>query len=198
MEKRWGMAINVDSCFGCKFCVLACKSENHAQFVSCTSEIVEENPVFWVKVQEELSGIYPKFTARYYPVICRHCKNPVCLEACPTKAISKRRDGIVVISQKDCNGCDTCIAACPYQAPQHNLQTGKVEMCHLCVHRLEKGKEPMCVHACPVKALVFGDLNDKESEISRLIASKKALELPQDPHAHPSVYLLTKEKVLSF
>lgn len=197
MEKRWGMAINVDSCFGCNFCVIACKSENHAQFISYTSEIVKENPVFRAKVHGEISGTYPGFTARYYPLICRHCENPVCLESCPTHAISKRDDGIVVISQKDCNGCDACITACPYQVPQHNLQTGKVEMCHFCVHRLKEGKEPRCVKSCPVKALVFGDLNDKESEIYQLIASRKPLELPQDSHTQPSVYLLTRREKLS-
>lgn len=191
MEKRWGLAIKVDRCFGCKVCTIACKSENYAQFISESNEIVEESPIFWVRVHEEISGTYPKFTARYYPIMCRHCQNPFCLNTCPTQAISKSHEGIVEINQENCNGCNLCITTCPYQVPQYNLQTGKVEMCHFCVHRLKQGKEPMCVAACPAKALIFGDLNNEDSEISRLTASMEALQLPQDKLSLPSVYLLT-------
>ncbi len=191
MEKHWGMAVKVERCFGCKICTISCKSENYAQFVPEASQLVEENPVFWVRVQEEISGNYPEFTARYYPTICRHCQNPSCLAACPTQAIIKRHDGIVVISQDDCNGCGLCITACPYQAPQQNVKTGRAEMCHFCLHRLDKGEEPVCVTACPAKALIFGDLNDENSELSTLISSRQPIQLPQDPRNLPSVYLLT-------
>ncbi len=194
MQKRWGMAIKVDSCFACKFCVLACKSENDVDLISYASEIAEDSPAFCAGIPGEVSGDYRGFTTRCYPVICRHCQNPVCLESCAAQAIFKRPDGIVVISQKDCNGCGACVKACPYQVPQLDLQTGKVEMCDLCVHRVEEGKEPMCVRACPVKALVFGDLNDEGTEISRLIAGRKPLELPQDARNQPSVYFLTKRE----
>jgi len=183
------MAIKLERCFGCKACVIACKSENYAQFAS-PDEIVEQDPVFWVRVHSEFSGSYPEFRARYYPLICRHCENPLCQEACPSEAISRRQDGIVIINQENCNGCDACIPACPYQIPQHNNKTDKAEMCNFCVHRVGDGKEPMCVIACPSKALVFGDLNDRESEVSSLVASKKALKSPSDLTALPSVYLL--------
>ena len=180
MEKRWGMAIKVDRCFGCKICVVACKSENYAQFAD-TKDIVEEEPVFWVRVHSEFSGSYPEFRARYYPLICRHCENPLCQEACPREAISKRQDGIVIINQETCDGCQSCLTACPYQIPQLNKITNKVEMCHFCMHRVQMGKKPMCVLACPAKALIFGDLNDKNSEISKLVSSRKTLQLAPDP-----------------
>lgn len=190
MPERWGMAIKVDRCFGCKVCVVACKSENYAQF-SDASEIVEDSPLFWVRIHTEFSGSYPRFQARYYPLICRHCRNPLCREACPRLAIQARPDGIVSIDRESCDGCQACIAACPYNIPQLNIKTGKVEMCHLCMHRLEQGKEPICVIACPSKALVFGDLNDRSSEVSRLLATRQPIPTPADEITIPSVHLLS-------
>lgn len=153
-------------------------------------DMVEEEPVFWVRVHSEFSGSYPEFKARYYPLICRHCENPLCQEACPREAISKRQDGIVIINLETCDGCQSCLIACPYQIPQLNIKTNKVEMCHFCVHRVEMEKEPMCVLACPAKAFIFGDLNDKNSEISKLISSSKTLQLASDLVSSPSVYLI--------
>jgi Fe-S-cluster-containing dehydrogenase component len=90
---------------------------------------------------------------------CFHCTKPVCLNACPTKAISKRLDGIVVIDADLCTGCKACIEACPFGAPQFNPEKNIVEKCTMCMHRIDKGLKPACVEACPNKAIYFGDIN---------------------------------------
>jgi molybdopterin-containing oxidoreductase family iron-sulfur binding subunit len=140
-------------------------------------------------------------------VLCNHCENPACVRVCPTKAMLKRKDGIVMHDAHRCIGCKYCMAACPYGAisynlndPRHakNLQEymnpefptraiGVVEKCLFCYERLAKGLKPACVEASN-GALVFGDLNEPESEIRKLLASKYTIRRRPELGEEPNIY----------
>jgi Fe-S-cluster-containing dehydrogenase component len=98
-----------------------------------------------------------------------HCGKPNCVDACPTQAITKRaEDGIVLVDQDECIGCDACAEACPFGAPQFG-HDGIVQKCDLCVDRLAEGKQPACVGTCPGEALHFGTLE----ALSRLASAQQ-------------------------
>jgi molybdopterin-containing oxidoreductase family iron-sulfur binding subunit len=127
------------------------------------------------------------------PVMCQHCAQPPCVDVCPTGASFKRADGIVLVDRHTCIGCRYCMMACPYKArsfvhetlatqkPEVPRGKGCVESCTMCVHRIDRGERTTaCAQACPTRAIVFGDLNDPESEISRRVAQIKTTQLRAD------------------
>lgn len=127
----------------------------------------------------------------YMHLGCMHCEDPVCVKACPTKAIYKRDDGIVVIDQNLCKGFKACIQACPYKRIFWNDQLRVSEKCHMCFPRLEEGKPPVCVLSCAGKAIFFGDLNDPQSKVSRLVRDYRvALPLHGEYGTDPSVFYI--------
>jgi Fe-S-cluster-containing dehydrogenase component len=173
MTARYGILVDLNRCTGCMTCVLACKEEN-----------LTPPGVWWNKVLE-VEGPELEYIS-YVRYACMHCDNPPCVSACPEKAIYRREDGIVIIDQEQCRGHGKCRDACPYgvidinpeqdyfpmKAPYQDSSepfrfhpAGKASKCTLCVHRIEKGREPACVEGCPSKAMIFGDLNDPESPI---------------------------------
>jgi Fe-S-cluster-containing dehydrogenase component len=98
-----------------------------------------------------------------------HCGKPICIEACPTGAISKRsEDGIVVVDRHKCDGCRDCFSACPYGVPQFG-DDGIMQMCDFCTGI---NIEPACVACCPTEALRFGTL-DKLLEMAKGKAAKR-------------------------
>jgi len=109
-------------------------------------------------------GKYPTPFVAFLALTCLHCAQPSCIPACPVSAITKREeDGIVVVDQEACLGnveCPMfCKEACPYDVPQFGAEEGaKMQKCHLCLDRLSDGKNPICVEACPMRALDAGPL----------------------------------------
>ena len=131
-----------------------------------------------------------------------HCAQPPCVEACPKDAIYKREDGVVLIAKGKCNACEDqpgqiklCMTACPYSAIQLNHEKGVVEACTFCVHRLEVGLEPACVRACLGRCLIFGDLNDPDSEISQKVkeAGDRVFILKPEEESGPSIWYISPE-----
>ena len=99
--------------------------------------------------------------AYYLPISCNHCADPASVKVCPTKAHYKRtEDGLVVIDQEKCIGCAMCAVACPYNAPVLDPKARKMTKCDGCLDRLEKGLMPICVEACPQRAIEFGDIEE--------------------------------------
>lgn len=140
-------------------------------------------------------------------VLCNHCDNPPCVQACPTKATFKREsDGIVLMDFHRCIGCRFCMAACPYGSRSFNFRDprpaikdenpdyptrmrGVVEKCNFCAERLAVGKQPACVDASD-GALTFGDLNDPDSDVRRLLAEKYAIRRKPNLGTFPSVFYI--------
>ena len=164
-----GWIIDLTRCTGCHTCEIACKMENNTAPVSSPLPLKSAwsaKQVNWRRVLEVESGRYPNVKRSFYTMSCHHCKHPACMAACPTDAISKRAaDGIVLIDQNACIGCRYCAAACPYGAPVFNEDTGKMEKCTFCVHRIDAGLEPACVTACLGAALQWTTSPDAPGDV---------------------------------
>lgn len=181
-------------------CAIACKQEN-----------LTGPGIQWDRVLEYESKSLGRIL--YFRYACMHCDHPPCVEACTEHAIFKRKDGIVLIDQEKCSGHRDCVMACPYGVieinPTQNYfqglglpfegisgshrihPPGKASTCTLCVHRIEKGKIPACVEACPSRAMVFGDLDDPHDSIQEKFQGSKQL-LPSSG-ARPKVFYLLPE-----
>ena len=105
------------------------------------------------KVQDELY-------LDYFPVMCVHCEDPLCLQVCPVEAIVKREDGIVVVKGEACNGCRLCISACPHGVMSFNEVTREAGKCNFCLERVGDGIEPSCVQHCIGGALRYVNPED--------------------------------------
>ena len=192
---RWGLLIDTTKCAsGCNDCVKACNTENGL------SGGTQPTDAQWIR-KVELKSIKTGRTASL-PVMCQHCAEPPCVDVCPTGASFKRADGIVLVDRHSCIGCRYCVMACPYKArsfvhePLANQKAdvprgkGCVEGCTLCVHRIDKGQGPACVEACTMaghEAMLFGDLNDPASEISRRVRALATTQLRADLRLDPGV-----------
>jgi len=151
-------AIDVGRCCGCYNCQLACKDEHVENDWTPYAKPQPETGQFWLKVEEHVCGTIPKVKMHYIPKLCNHCEKPACRSACRAKAISKRKDGLVLIEPEKCTGCKACLAACPYDAIYFNEKLNLAQKCTGCAHLLDNGyKVPRCVEACPTDAMRFGE-----------------------------------------
>ena len=175
---QMGFFFDISRCTGCYSCEIACKQKNNLK------PNAEANPEStgprWRRVLELETGQYPEEQVSYVSLPCLHCGKPVCLEACPTKAINKSIEtGIVTVDKTKCIGCRYCFWACPFGAPQFG-DSGLMEKCDLCSDRVKEGKSPACVATCPTKAITFGSLEELE-KLAREKASKKLIGATQPP-----------------
>lgn len=178
-SKRYAMLIDLRRCIGCHTCSVTCKSINNVPLGVWRS---------WVKQIEK--GTYPQVTKSFLPLLCNQCENPVCVTVCPTKASYRREDGIVLIDPHRCIGCRYCMAACPYDVRYVNPLKRIVQKCDFCVHRIDAGIPPACVEACPVNARIFGDLNDPNSDIAKLIATNPVNVLKPEMATKPHIFYI--------
>ncbi|MBT9598457.1 MAG: 4Fe-4S dicluster domain-containing protein [Vitreoscilla sp.] len=192
---RWGLLIDTTRCAsGCTDCVSACSRENG---LSGGTRPTDSQWIRKVEIKEIKTG-----RSASLPVMCQHCAEPPCVDVCPTGASFKRADGIVLVDRHTCIGCRYCVMACPYQArsfvhepvvdqkPDVPRGKGCVEGCTLCVHRIDQGGGPACVEACDKAghhAMLFGDLNNPSSEISRRVRELASVQLRADLKLDPGV-----------
>ncbi len=232
---RYGMAIDLLKCVGCRTCMIACKVENGtpaSHFFMYTFRFEEGN--------------YPDAMMRYLPRPCMHCENPPCVEACPVDGRVKWKDGLVLTDVDNCEGIRACESACPYGVNYFNIKDpgtnqyldwqhsevreilgginpswnpeidgtqtwdadpkkterrlaggghreATVGKCTFCVHRLEKGVNvTACQQACPMTAIIFGDLDDPGSAVSKAIAAagNAVFQLKAEAGTSPKVFYL--------
>lgn len=179
-KKKYAMVIDARRCYGVQACTVACKAEYKVPLGENRS---------WVEEIEK--GSYPNVSRNFLPRLCNHCEKPACVSVCPTGATWKRdEDGIVVIDKNICIGCKYCVQACPYDMRFVNEDTGTADKCDFCIHRVSQGLQPACVEACPSRARIFGDLNDPESEVSKLIAENPVTVLRPEKGTEPNVYYI--------
>ena len=185
---RYGLVIDVNKCSGCYNCYLACRDEYCGNDYPPYSLAQPYTGHFWMRQIERERGKYPKVKVAYTPLPCMHCDDALCIKAAQDGAVYRRPDGIVIIDPEKSKGQKNLLSACPYRVIYWNEEKNIPQKCTLCAHLLDAGwKEPRCVEACPTGALTFGDLDDPNSEVSKLAASGKAEIL------HPEYEM--KEKV---
>jgi len=184
---RWGLLVDMNQCEpGCDACVSACDKENG---LGGGKRATDSQWIRKIELKDTRGRV------RSLPMMCQHCAQPPCVDVCPTGASFKRADGIVLVDRHTCIGCRYCMMACPYgarsfvhepvtnQKPDVPRGKGCVESCTLCVHRIDHDRIPACVEACATaghKALLFGDLNDPQSEISQRIAAVATTQVRAD------------------
>mgnify|MGYP005781231155 FL=1 len=166
---QYGFHFDGKRCTGCKTCVLACKDNKDLSADMSFRNVYEYGGGSWTQVD----GLWSTDAFTYYvSVACNHCDSPLCLANCSQGAISKDVDtGIVTVDPEKCNGCGSCVAACPYGAPKVNEETKKGMKCDLCADRVAQGEQPICVEACPLRALDFGEiceLREKYGEVAEI------------------------------
>lgn len=187
-QVRWGLLIDTNLCTpGCDACVKACRTENSLpdQPGATGSQWIRK-----IEIKEVHTG-----KKHSLPMMCQHCEKPPCVDVCPTGASFKRADGIVLVDKHICIGCRYCVMACPYKArsfvhenvtgqnPNSPRGKGTAEACNLCVHRIDEGGQPACVQACAAEAkgaIVFGDINDPQSEIAQKLAQYASHQIRED------------------
>ncbi len=169
---QWSLLIDDRICFDCRACEVACMQENNLSHVPWIN-VVTVGP-------REASG---NLLVDYIPVTCHHCAKPRCADACPTKAINKREDGIVDINADLCIGCKVCISACPFAVIRFNTETNVAEKCTLCTHRIKKGLKPACVQHCQAGAIFFGEINEITERMMKRRLRKTVMEPADDAHS---------------
>lgn len=159
------MVVELDRCIGCRGgCQVACKTENEVALGPSRSKLYTMGP----------TGHFPDIEMYFMPVMCQQCANPSCAQVCPTGACYKdEEDGVIYIDRDVCIGCQSCMRACPYEANIFNTELHVMDKCNLCVQRRDESLLPACVRNCAGGALHFGDIEDPDSEVSKLLAQNE-------------------------
>jgi len=207
----WGMVIDMSKFTEENFqaCVEACHSFHNVPNIDTKKDEVKwiwkekfEN-LFLDETHEHLAE---KYNGQEFMTICNHCQNPVCVRVCPTKATFQNEQGVVEMDMHRCIGCRNCMAACPYGARSFNFKNprdyideinptyptrmkGVVEKCNFCAERLATGQLPLCVELSG-GAIIFGDIDDPDSGISKVLAEKFTLQRRANLGTKPKVYYI--------
>jgi len=223
---RWAMVIDLRRCIGCRGCTVACKSEYDVALGRWNTVVKN---VEWGKYPKPQKHFLPRLCNHCAGDPKKEWQVPPCVEKCPeaksgkrmkmgkvryrTGATYKRPDGMILLDMSLCIGCYKCIDACPYGVrsidprvkltrPDREKDLG-VGKCTFCQHRVDKGLVPACVNTCQGRARIFGDLNDPNSEVSKLVKEFKLLEnretttlLPEE-RTMPHVFYIDPHRVLA-
>lgn len=194
---RWGLLVDVSRCTeDCSACVEACRAEH-----GWTGFGRAATDPQWIR-KLLIKNRTTNHTVSL-PVMCQHCESPPCADVCPTGASFRRTDGVVLVDRHTCIGCRYCMMACPYNArsfvhesldnqkPHTPRGKGCVESCTLCAHRIDRNQQPACVERCTDsghQALIFGNLNDQASEISRRLVVHTSTQIRSDLKTNPGIH----------
>lgn len=176
---RYAKIIDNRKCIGCHACSVACKEENQVPIGVFRT---------WVKYTEK--GKFPNTRRNFQVTRCNQCENPPCVTICPVTAMYRRPDGIVEFDGDKCIGCKACLNACPYDAIYVDPDTHTAAKCHFCAHRVDRGLEPACVIVCPERAIIVGDMDDPESQVSHLLARQVTSVRKPEQNTRPKLFYI--------
>ncbi len=169
-KQKLVMLADTERCVNCKACEVACRAEWNTPLGFSRN---------WVR---ETMSISDDGMPRMSLVSgrCQHCDDAPCISYCPSGASYKRADGAVLVDREICSGCEMCVSVCPYDARFKNPDDGQISKCTFCQPRIDVGEQPACVEVCFNNALIFGDINDPNSEVSQLLKQEKWQKLVTD------------------
>lgn len=180
-EHDYAFVVDVNRCIGCGQCVRACSIENEVpegqyrtwieRYVVTPEGVHVDSPdggmYGFDEVDETLAG--EAINTFFVPKLCNHCAQAPCIQVCPVGATYRSPEGFVLVDPEHCIGCSYCVQACPYGVRFINSEKRIADKCTWCYHRVSRGKLPACVTVCPTSARLFGDLNDPQSEVARVL-----------------------------
>ena len=184
--EQYGFFVNTDICTGCKACMTSCFDRNNLEVPQKFRKVYEFGGGEW---KADDAGAFTATAFTYYvSMTCGHCENPACVEVCPTGAHHKDEEtGIVSITADDCIGCQSCVKACPYGAPQFVEAKTITEKCDMCAELQAHGEEPACVAICPQRALKIGDIDELRAEYGDV---RDIQPLPDSAQTEPNVVIV--------
>lgn len=184
MVSQYAFLVNSDACSGCKTCQVACKDKHDIPVGVHWRKVYEVTSGGW----QEKEGAWVSTVAAYnLSMACNHCINPVCALPCPTQAIWRTDEGIVLIDESLCRNCRVCVEACPYGAIYYNPAVNTTTKCDFCRDYLELGMPPACVAACPNRALDYGDYVELKRNYGDL---SQVFPLPASSVATPALIII--------
>lgn len=174
---NYGFVIDNRRCIGCHACTVACKAEH--------DDPIGVNKT-WVKYIEK--GDFPNTSRKFSVMRCNHCDDSPCTDVCPVTALWEREDGIVDFDTERCIGCKACMQGCPYDALYIDPETSTAAKCNYCSHRVDSGREPACVTVCPEDAIIAGDMENPETEISETISRQEVQARKPEKGTEPKLF----------
>ena len=186
---KYALMVDTNRCSLCFACQVACKDEFVGNIYPPHSYPQPDIEQEWIKILEIEQGKYPYVKVYPIPVLCNHCEKASCIKSCPVpRTIYKTEDGVVIIDPAKCDPakCKSkpCIKGCPYGRIFFNGDRSICQKCTLCIHRLQEGKEPACVNACPSNVFLFGE----ESAVLKEAKKRGAKRLNPEYQTEPRVY----------
>lgn len=173
-----GFYFDMTRCVGCRVCQIACKDRTGLDTAGSRPR----------RVDSYEAGDYPEARVYHLSVGCNHCEMPACATVCPTGAMFKAEDGTMRYDAELCTeGCTACVDICPYHAPQL-LDNGKIARCDSCFTLRENGMNPVCVDACIMRCLDFGDVEELKEKYGADLVSDLAV-LPDSSMTNPNLLI---------
>ncbi len=181
---KLGFYFDQSRCSGCRACQTACKDRNDLP----VGELFRH-------VTTYQSGTYPSATMYHYSATCNHCENPACVAACPVGAMYVDEDTTVQHDDEKCIGCGACVATCPYQVPLIDEDMGVARKCDACKPYRNAGENPVCVDACNMRCLEFGDVDELRERHGEGLVSDLPI-LPSSDLTSPATLITPKTAAL--
>lgn len=179
MYKKPAFYIDMNSCSGCKTCMVACLDKNDLDDGRNFRRVTEYVGGNWTDNQD--TTVQQNLFVYNLSIACNHCEEPVCTKACPTTAMHKE-DNIVFVDQGKCIGCRYCEWVCPYSAPQFSHKLHKMTKCDFCRDYLAADQPPACVAACPTRALHIGEFDELVKEFGSAMVAPLPARSVTKPH----------------